>query len=152
MSAAGLSEASGGEVHKVGKRYIHVLRPLLAARWMEEHSRSETGQRETGGGPPHTPAAQRLWPPLDSRQLIDETAATTPEEIRGALAQMLEPSERHAMGVPGPRRPLLDAFIEAELKHAASAPSVPPRVAARALAEEAFDELCVAMISPSLRE
>jgi predicted nucleotidyltransferase len=84
------------------KKYLYVLRPLLAARWI----------RSQPGMPPMRFAelAQHTLDPVANAGLIAEINALLAVKMRAGEA------------ATGPRWPRIHAFIEAELAHNASAP------------------------------
>lgn len=74
------------------KKYFYVLRPLLAVRWIE---------------------AGKGAPPMRFEQLL---RATVPEgPLLQDIAALLAAKQRTGEAQYGPRRPVLDAFIEQEL-------------------------------------
>ena len=87
------------------KKYLYVLRPLLAARWI----------RTQAGVPPMRFAelAQRTLDPVADAALIDEINA------------LLEVKMRAGEAATGPRWPAVHAFIEAELAANAASPVQP---------------------------
>jgi predicted nucleotidyltransferase len=105
-----------GEVVRY-KKYLYVLRPLLAARWIR-----------SGRGAPPMRFADLAQATLDDRALIDEInrllevkmrageAATSPrwEGIHAFISSELEVAQSHSPAT-GPRRPMveLDEFLRA---------------------------------------
>jgi predicted nucleotidyltransferase len=94
---------SGDEVRV--KKYLYVLRPLLAARWIEQ---------------------ARSLPPVLFDSLVAIVGDLGPlfDEIASLLALKAVTSEVGS----GPRRPVLDAFAESEMRRLAELrlPSAPP--------------------------
>jgi predicted nucleotidyltransferase len=89
------------------KKYFYVLRPLLAARWI----------RERGGAPPMRFAE------------LAETLLCAPGDagLVAEINRLLEVKMRSGEAASGPPWPLLQAFIEAELRVAeANPPAAPP--------------------------
>ncbi len=84
------------------KKYLYVLRPLLAARWI----------RTQPGVPPMRFAelAQHTLHPVDDAALVDEINA------------LLEVKMRAGEAATSPRWPCIHAFIEAELARNAAEP------------------------------
>lgn len=77
------------------KKYFYVLRPLLAVRWIE---------------------AGKGAPPMRFEQLLRGTVTEGP--LLQDIAELLAAKQRTGEALYGPRRPLLHAFIEAELARA----------------------------------
>lgn len=92
------------------KKYFYVLRPLLAVRWIDQ-----------GRGRPPMTFAELL-------QTVDDTALLA--EVDELLALKRQAGE----ATYGPRRPLLHAFIEAQLER--STPSLPRTQADSALLDD----------------
>ena len=90
----------GGEVRL--KKYFYVLRPLLAVRWVE-----------AGKGVPQMRFADLL--------AGSELDASLHQEID----ELLERKQRAGEAMYGPRRPLLHAFILAELARGETPPTLP---------------------------
>lgn len=90
----------GGEVRL--KKYFYVLRPLLAVRWVE---------------------AGKGVPPMRFADLLagSELDASLHQEID----ELLERKQRAGEAMYGPRRPLLHAFILAELARGETPPALP---------------------------
>lgn len=90
----------GGEVRL--KKYFYVLRPLLAVRWVE---------------------AGKGVPPMRFADLLagSELDASLHQEID----ELLERKQRAGEAMYGPRRPLLHAFILAELARGETPPTLP---------------------------
>ena len=90
----------GGEVRL--KKYFYVLRPLLAVRWVE---------------------AGKGVPPMRFADLLagSELDASLHQEID----DLLERKQRAGEAMYGPRRPLLHAFILAELARGETPPALP---------------------------
>lgn len=84
------------------KKYLYVLRPLLAVRWIEQ-----------GRGMPPTAFATLVDATLDDPLLLAE------------LDELLRLKRDACEADYGPRRVLLHAFIEGELARAANAPALP---------------------------
>jgi len=74
------------------KKYFYVLRPLLAVRWIE---------------------AGKGAPPMRFDQLLEGTVQDGP--LLRDIANLLAAKQRAGEAQFGPRRPVLHAFIEAEL-------------------------------------
>lgn len=74
------------------KKYFYVLRPLLAVRWIE---------------------AGKGAPPMRFDQLLEGTVQEGP--LLRDIANLLAAKQRAGEAQFGPRRPVLHAFIEAEL-------------------------------------
>ncbi|MDO5086653.1 MAG: nucleotidyltransferase domain-containing protein [Comamonadaceae bacterium] len=107
------------------KKYLYVLRPLLAARWIEQHAQSE---------PPMvfaTLAAEALHPAQDAALIA-------------AIGDLLALKMRAGEAAVGPRREALHAFITAELaRHAASPLQAPaPQGDAGALDGFLYQTVC----------
>lgn len=89
------------------KKYLYVLRPLLAARWIEQHAT---------GTPP------MVFAELARQTLDAQRDAALLEAINDLLALKMRAGE----AALGPRRPALHAFITQELeRHAAHALQAP---------------------------
>jgi len=101
------------------KKYLYVLRPLLAARWIE---------------------ARGTPPPMAFAALL--AATDLPPDFCEAVADLLARKQAAGEMADGPPMPALQRFIEAELERSALAPSVPEDLAADA-AWEALDRLFV---------
>jgi uncharacterized protein len=87
------------------KKYLYVLRPLFACRWIERY---------------------QTMPPVEFGKLV--TGAGEPGSVQFELNQLLSAkSETTEMGL-GPRRTALDEFIEQELERLTNfvAPTQPP--------------------------
>jgi predicted nucleotidyltransferase len=154
------------------KKYLHVFRPMLAARWLTHHGRG-----------PATPAAPLAagapcWPPLLLTELLHQSVHL-PEGARAAALALLEPAAvRAELRSVGPPCAALDAAIAAMLQ-ARPSPAFPaptslgePALALRVWQEEraeggwlhrgtaerkdaahlaastaAWDDFCVALVS-----
>ena len=101
------------------KKYLYVLRPLLAARWIERHAH---------GTPPMPFAA------LAAAVLDPAHDATLIAAINDLLAEKMRAGE----AAFGPRRAVLHAFIEEELARHAASPLHAPAVRAGTQALDAF--------------
>lgn len=77
------------------KKYFYVLRPLLAVRWIE---------------------AGKGAPPMRFDQLLRGTVPEGP--LLQDIAELLAAKQRTGEALYGPRRPVIHAFIEAELARA----------------------------------
>jgi predicted nucleotidyltransferase len=98
----------GAEVNH--KKYLYVLRPALACRWL---------QRGLG------------QPPMEFAPLVERLLAADRLEVREAIAKLLERKAAAGEMARGPRDPVLHAFLEAELadleeRLPAKTPSLPP--------------------------
>ncbi|MCU9946846.1 nucleotidyltransferase domain-containing protein [Pseudomonas sp. PDM13] len=100
------------------KKYLYVLRPLLAVRWLDQ-----------GRGRPPMPF-EDLLVTLDDAALLEETHALLQLKRAGTEATY------------GPRREVLHAFIEAQLACAGEAPQLPRGEGDDALLDE-FMRHCV---------
>jgi hypothetical protein len=107
-----------GEVNL--KKYLYVLRPILALRWLRAN-------------------AQGL-PPMDLPALLAGSPLDPPAAAE--LSALLERKAKAAELGFGPRLPLLDALIAAEL--AATPPARPDDAAAHRAAAQALMERCTA--------
>lgn len=74
------------------KKYFYVLRPLLAARWIEQYQTAA---------------------PVEFDRLL--TLLSGQDQVLEAIAALLEKKRQSAEITPAPPVPLLNAFIEAEL-------------------------------------
>ena len=97
------------------KKYFYVLRPLLAARWVEQ-----------GRGPVPTRFATLLETVGDNPRLRDEVAALTAQKLEGAELE------------EGPRWPAIHEFVAEELARLQSVAGSQPRVRG---STEPLDEL-----------
>lgn len=123
--------SNGGESGVLRKKYLHVVRPLLSARWLEAN-RANSG---TAGE----------WPPFEWSLLLAQSPAVPPA-LRALLEAMLEPAERPRLRERGPRIAELDAFIDDELRANAAAPPVRRDEISKVAAAEGFDRLCMAAL------
>ena len=123
--------SNGGESGVLRKKYLHVVRPLLSARWLDAN-------RANGG-------TAGEWPPLEWSLLLAQSPAVPPA-LRALLEAMLEPAERPRLRERGPRIAELDAFIDDELRADAAAPPVRRDEASKVAAAEGFDRLCMAAL------
>lgn len=101
MAKKNLREHLLGEVVRY-KKYLYVLRPLLAARWIRE-----------GRGAPPMRFAELAQATLDDRALVDEIDA------------LLEVKMRAGEAATSPRWHGIHAFIESELARAQAHPVLP---------------------------
>lgn len=90
----------GGEVRL--KKYFYVLRPLLAVRWVE---------------------AGKGVPPMRFADLL--AGSELDASLRQEIDKLLERKQRAGEAMYGPRRPLLHAFILAELARGETPPTLP---------------------------
>lgn len=84
------------------KKYFYVLRPLLAVRWIE---------------------AGKGMPPMRFATLLDGSDLTAP--LRAEIDALLVLKQKAGEAQYGPRRPLLHAFIQAELARGEVADALP---------------------------
>ena len=84
------------------KKYFYVLRPLLAVRWVE---------------------AGKGVPPMRFAELLAGSELDAP--LRAEIDELLERKQRAGEAEYGPRRPLLHAFIRAELARGEIPPLLP---------------------------
>lgn len=84
------------------KKYFYVLRPLLAARWVE---------------------AGKGVPPMRFADLL--AGSELDASLRQEIDELLEHKQRAGEAMYGPRRPLLHAFILAELARGETPPTLP---------------------------
>ncbi|MTH48563.1 nucleotidyltransferase domain-containing protein [Intestinirhabdus alba] len=84
------------------KKYFYVLRPLLAVRWVE---------------------AGRGVPPMRFADLLAGSELDAP--LRREIDELLVRKQRAGEAEYGPRRPLLQAFIQAELARGEIPPQLP---------------------------
>ena len=84
------------------KKYFYVLRPLLAVRWIE---------------------AGKGMPPMRFATLLDGSDLTAP--LRAEIDALLVLKQKAGEAQYGPRRPLLHAFIQAELARGEVADTLP---------------------------
>ena len=122
-----------GDAGVLRKKYVHVLRQLLAARYLIDRGGGDGGG---GGG--------RQWPPA---RLLALAEATAPDDVVRELTEMLAPAARPALATVGPPIETLDSYIATSLQALDEAGVLkpgprPPPTAALA----AFDELCVRMV------
>lgn len=84
------------------KKYFYVLRPLLAVRWVE---------------------AGKGVPPMRFADLL--AGSELDASLRQEIDELLEHKQRAGEAMYGPRRPLLHAFILAELARGETPPTLP---------------------------
>lgn len=84
------------------EKYFYVLRPLLAVRWVE---------------------AGKGVPPMRFAELLAGSELDAP--LRAEIDELLERKQRAGEAEYGPRRPLLHAFIRAELARGEIPPLLP---------------------------
>lgn len=86
------------------KKYFYVLRPLLAARWVE---------------------AGKGVPPMRFAELLAGSELCAP--LRAEIDGLLEIKQRAGEAEYGPKRPLLHAFLQSELVRGEVPPVLPDR-------------------------
>lgn len=89
------------------KKYLYVLRPVLACRWIESEAESESAP-----------------PPMAFEQLLERTLPQGP--VRAAVDALLERKRRSAEIEAGPRIAAISDYLEAELERMQAQP---PRLA-----------------------
>ncbi|MBI2297384.1 MAG: nucleotidyltransferase domain-containing protein [Armatimonadetes bacterium] len=106
MAEGNYREYLRGETVRV-KKYLYVLRPLLAARWLERHG---------------TPA------PVEFARLVADDPEPADGPVKAAVAELLARKIAGEELDRGPSSPVLNAFIESELERLREARPTPPRV------------------------
>ena len=101
------------------KKYLYVLRPLLAARWIERHAHGTPPM-------PFVALAEAVLDPAHDAALI------------AAINDLLAVKMRAGEAALGPRRAVLHAFIEQELARHAAAPLHAPAARVDTQALDAF--------------
>ena len=101
------------------KKYLYVLRPLLAARWIERHAHGTPPM-------PFAALAEAVLDPAHDAALI------------AAINDLLAVKMRAGEAALGPRREVLHAFIEQELARHAATPLHAPAARAGTQALDAF--------------
>ncbi|MBI5015719.1 MAG: nucleotidyltransferase domain-containing protein [Deltaproteobacteria bacterium] len=99
------------------KKYLYVLRPLLACRWIE---------------------AGRGAVPVRFLDLLG--AVSVPERVGEALGELLESKRAGQELDRGPRSPALSQFIEEEIDRLGAAPEAAPPPAGTAALDDLFRE------------
>lgn len=116
------------------KKYLYVLRPLLAARWIEQNGQNgQNGQSDCG------------TPPMVFATLAREVLHPTRDAaLIAAITDLLHVKMRAGEAAWGPRRDVLHHFIEQEFERHASAPvqAPPPQGDARALDDFLYRTVC----------
>lgn len=116
MAEGNYREYLRGETVRV-KKYLYVLRPLFAVRWLERHG---------------TPA------PVEFAHLLGDDPEPESGPVRTAVAGLLARKMAGEELDRGPSDPVLNGFIETELERLREARPTPPPVPGREALNELF--------------